>query len=98
MTDHNEDIYLREMLDHAIEACQLVESRDRSLLDTDRVMSLAVVRLLEIVGEAASRVSSDRRQQLPDIPWSQIVGMRNILIHAYHSVDQIGRASCRERV
>jgi uncharacterized protein with HEPN domain len=46
-----------------------------------------VVRLLEIIGEAASRVPIDGRSRYPDIPWPQIIGMRNRLIHGYNSVD-----------
>ncbi len=78
---------LRHMLDHAREAVALVASKRRSDLDGDRVLSLALVRLLEIVGEAASRVSPDERQRHPEIPWSQIVSLRNRLIHGYDSVD-----------
>ena len=50
-------------------------------------MNLALVRLLEVVGEAASRVPVDERSQYPQIPWSQIVALRNRLIHGYDSVD-----------
>jgi uncharacterized protein with HEPN domain len=56
-------------------------------LDTDRQLNLALVRLLEIVGEAAGRVPSDERVLHPDIPWPEIVGLRNRLIHGYDSVD-----------
>ncbi len=75
------------MLEHAREAMQLVAGRDRSDLDTDRVLSLALVRLLEIVGEAAARVSSEARARHPAIPWSEIVSLRNRLIHGYDAVD-----------
>jgi|SRR5579859_4257171 len=50
-------------------------------------LNLALVRLLEVVGEAASRTPTDERTQYPDIPWTQIVGLRNRLIHGYDSVD-----------
>jgi uncharacterized protein with HEPN domain len=49
--------------------------------------NLALVRLLEIVGEAASRMTPDDRTLYPDIPWPQIVGLRNSLIHGYDDVD-----------
>jgi len=75
------------MLEHAREAMQLVAGRNRSDLDTDRVLSLALVRLLEIVGEAATRVSSEARARHPAIPWSEIVSLRNRLIHGYDAVD-----------
>jgi uncharacterized protein with HEPN domain len=50
-------------------------------------LSLALVRLLEIVGEAANRVSSGTRSQLTAIPWLQIISLRNRLVHGYQSVD-----------
>ena len=59
----------------------------RADLDSDRLLNLALVRLLEIVGEAASRVPSDMRDLHTDIPWLQIVSLRNRLIHGYDSVD-----------
>jgi uncharacterized protein with HEPN domain len=47
----------------------------------------AVVRRLEIIGEAANRLTDDFRSQYPEIPWSEIVGLRNVLIHEYDSID-----------
>ena len=61
--------------------------RSRGDLDTDRVLALAVVRLLEIIGEAATRVPTEERARRPDIPWAAIVGLRNRLIHGYDDVD-----------
>jgi uncharacterized protein with HEPN domain len=59
----------------------------RNDLDTDRVLELALVRLLEIVGEAAARVPTDQRAAITQIPWTEIIGLRNRLIHGYDSVD-----------
>jgi len=50
-------------------------------------IELAVTRLLEILGEAANRVSEEKQQQHSDIPWREIIGLRNRLIHGYDSVD-----------
>ena len=80
-------IALRQMRDHAREAMNLVAGKGRADLDASRILSLAIVRLLEIVGEAAARVPADVRQAHPKIPWSQIIGMRNRLIHGYDQVD-----------
>jgi len=80
-------IRLRHMLDSAREATGLIKDKSRQDLDADRVLSLALVRLLEIVGEAASRVTTPTRLQYPDIPWAQIVSLRNRLIHGYDAVD-----------
>jgi uncharacterized protein with HEPN domain len=75
------------MLDHAREA--MILSKDKSVreLVEDRVTSLAIVRLMEIVGEAASRVAHEERLKHPEIPWSQIVSLRNRLIHGYDAID-----------
>ena len=78
---------LLHMLDHAVEARELVRNRTRGDLDFDRMRTLALVRLLEIVGEAASRVSPSLREAQPAVPWVQIVGLRNRLVHGYDSVD-----------
>jgi uncharacterized protein with HEPN domain len=75
------------MLDHAREAVAMVRGRKRTDLDSDRQFNLALVRLLEIVGEAANRVPEDQRARIPDVPWPQIVGLRNRLIHGYDEVD-----------
>ena len=75
------------MLDHAREAAALVRDKTRSDLDSDRVLSLALVRLLEIVGEAAARVSAETRTACPAIPWTEVRGLRNRLIHGYDAVD-----------
>jgi len=87
MSQHNDEVRMRHMLDYSREALGLSRDRSREDLDTDRVMELALVRLVEIIGEAASRVSEETRESNPEIPWSQIVSLRNRLIHGYDSVD-----------
>ena len=77
----------RHMLDHAREAVALMQDKSRSDLGSSRLHALALVRLIEIVGEAASRVSKTARARHPQIPWPQIIGMRNRLIHGYEIVD-----------
>ena len=87
MSRHDDRISLAQMLDHAREAVAMAAGRTRHELDTDRMLMLALTRLIEIVGEAARRVSKKARSEHPDIPWSQIVGMRDRLIHGYDVVD-----------
>lgn len=87
MTRHNDLVSIRQMRDHAAEAIQLAHSRTRQDLDRDRVFALALTRLLEILGEAADRVSIITRNKSPGIAWSSIVGLRNRLIHGYDQVD-----------
>lgn len=75
------------MLEHAKEILDLTRGKTRSELEADRVLGLALTRLLEIVGEAAGRVPVSERSRYPEIPWPEIVGLRNRLIHGYDSVD-----------
>ncbi|MBM3279882.1 MAG: DUF86 domain-containing protein [Candidatus Handelsmanbacteria bacterium] len=75
------------MLDRAAEAVEMVKGQCRQDLDADRQLNLSLVRLLEIVGEAAARVSEATQRQCPDIPWPAVVGLRNRLIHGCDSVD-----------
>lgn len=80
-------VRLRHMQDSAKEAVELIQGKSRSDLDTNRVLSLALVRLLEILGEAANRVTTATRQENPNIPWSQIVSLRHRLIHGYDTIN-----------
>ncbi len=75
------------MLDHALEVVEMARGRSRSDLDTDRQLNLSLVRLLEIVGEATARISQEFRGNHPGIPWKDIIGLRNRLIHGYDAVD-----------
>ena len=81
MQGHDE-IRPRHMLDAAREAVSFMHGRTRDDLDLDRQLVLALVKSIEIVGEAASRITESSRQELPQIPWDQIIGMRNRLVHA----------------
>jgi uncharacterized protein with HEPN domain len=73
------------MLDAAREAIGYTEGRSRGDLATDTMLARALVKCLEIVGEAASRISMETRAE--NIPWAQINGMRNRLIHAYFDIN-----------
>lgn len=87
MSRHDDRVSLAQMLDHAREAVEMAAGRTRGDLDSDRMLMLALTRLVEIVGEAARRVSDKTRSNHPEIPWSQIVGMRDRLTHGYDVVD-----------
>lgn len=80
-------IRLRHMLDAAHHAQAFVHGRSRIDLDTDRQLTFALTRAIEIIGEAAAQVSTGCRGAYPGIPWTAIVGMRNRLIHAYFDMD-----------
>ena len=87
MTRHDDKVRLQNMLEHAREAVSFVGGKNQRDLDNDRVLELALVRLVEVVGEAAAKTSPECKQDYPFIPWAEIIGMRNRLIHGYNSVD-----------
>ena len=80
-------VSLSQMRDHAHEAISFADGKQREDLDVDRLLTLALIRLVEIVGEAASRVGVEDRERYPQIPWYQVVGIRNRLIHGYDAID-----------
>lgn len=80
-------VRIRHMLDAAEDALSFVKNKRRANLDIDRKLVLALVKAIEIVGEAAVKVSADGRREHPGIPWDKIVSMRNRLIHAYFDID-----------
>lgn len=75
------------MLEAAEAALGFVAGRQRSALDNDRMLSFALVRAIEIIGEAASKVGAETRLEMPTVPWPAMVAMRNRLIHAYFDLD-----------
>jgi uncharacterized protein with HEPN domain len=79
---------LYDMLDAARKAQSFVAGKDRTSLDEDEMLTLALTRLLEIIGEAARNVSEDARSGIPILPWTAIVGMRYRIAHDYLHVDQ----------
>lgn len=79
MSRHDDRISLRQMLDYARRACDMARGRQRSDLDTDEMLQLALTRLVEITGEAASRVSKSTQQNHTDVPWTDIINMRHRL-------------------
>jgi len=78
---------LRHMLDNAREAVEMAQGNSRADLNTDRKLNLSLVRLLEVVGEAAGRVQKLDQDRHPEIPWTEIISLRNRLIHGYDQVD-----------
>jgi uncharacterized protein with HEPN domain len=80
-------VRLQHLLRAANDALRLVAGRTRPDLDTDVMLLLALVKCLEIIGEAAANVSPATRAQISGVPWGQIVRMRNILIHEYFAID-----------
>ena len=87
MTRHDDRTRLRHMLAHAEEATEMAHGHVRADLDSDRKLNLSLVHLMEIVGEAAGRVSAGTRARLGAIPWPDVIGLRNRLVHGYDKVD-----------
>lgn len=82
-----DEIRLKHMLDAAREAVHFAERRSRQDLDRDRLLALGLMKCLEIIGEAASKISDGSRETLPAMPWKSILGMRDRLVHAYFEID-----------
>ncbi|MDP3513596.1 MAG: DUF86 domain-containing protein [Sulfuritalea sp.] len=80
-------VRLLHMIEAADEAVSFIAGCTPIGLENDRKTLFAVIRCIEIIGEAAARVSDATRNSAPDVPWSAIVGMRNRLVHAYFDVD-----------
>lgn len=75
------------MLDASKAALKHLSRKKRKDLDVNRTVLSAVVRELEIIGEAANSIPASFRKKYPEIPWKQMIAMRNRLIHAYFDVD-----------
>jgi uncharacterized protein with HEPN domain len=82
-----ETVRLQYMVDAANQALTFVAKKSRSELEGDQVLALALVKLIEIFGEAAGKVTRELKSQSPEIPWSDIIAMRNRLIHGYFAVN-----------
>ena len=83
----HDGIRLQHMLDAGKDALQFAFGRERTDLEKDRMLALALIKALEIIGEAASKISDNLKAEHPEIPWLEITGMRNRMIHAYYDVN-----------
>ncbi|MGQ0633944.1 MAG: HepT-like ribonuclease domain-containing protein [Planctomycetaceae bacterium] len=79
--------YVGHMVDCARRTQQFLAGKSRAEYDADEMLRLAVIHLLQTIGEAARMVSTDFRLQQPTVPWAQIVGLRNRIVHDYLNVD-----------
>ncbi len=80
--------YLEDMLCSAREALEFTEGMDFAMFCHDRKTFNAVLRSLEVLGEAAKKIPKPVRAKYPDLPWQEMAGMRDKLIHEYHGVDE----------
>ena len=88
MLPKDDKIRLQHMLDAARKARRLTAGHQRAELnDEDSPLADALVHLISVIGEAAGKVSSRTCSELGEIPWPDVVGMRNRLIHAYFDIN-----------
>jgi uncharacterized protein with HEPN domain len=88
MSQRDDRVYVGHMIDTANKAIGFVEGLNREDFDNNELLQLSLTHLLQVVGEAARRVSSDFRAAHPTIPWKAIVGMRSKVVHDYLDVDE----------
>jgi len=84
----DDSVYVGHMLDTARKARSLLGSKDRKAYDADETLRLALAHLVQVIGEAARRVSPQLREKHPHIPWSEIMGMRHKIVHDYMDVEE----------
>ena len=88
MPPQNRDVIrMRHMVDAATKSVSFIAGKTRKDLDSDEKLALALVRLVEIIGEAASKVTTETQNRHHAIEWRDIIGTRNRLIHAYEAVN-----------
>ena len=82
-----DELYLSDIVEAADSIKAFLSGRDRDSFLQDDLLHSAVLHKLTVIGEAAARVSADFRERHPEIEWPDIVGFRNIAVHAYFAVD-----------
>jgi len=88
MRQRDDTVLLRDMLDYARRSSDAVVGKTRADLDNDDVLAAALERFVEVIGEAAGRLTNETRDASPQVPWKEIVALRNRLVHGYFAVDR----------
>jgi uncharacterized protein with HEPN domain len=86
MNDNDKD-RIQHILDAAYEITLFVKGKSKDDIRQDRILTLALVKEIEIIGEAASKLSDEVRDQIPDVEWQKVISMRNRLVHVYFEID-----------
>jgi uncharacterized protein with HEPN domain len=84
----NDWVYIAHMLEMSQKAIQLTNGKSRFDYDQEEVLRLALTRIIQVIGEAAQRVSNEIQKEYSEIPWHEIVGMRHRIVHDYLNVDE----------
>ena len=82
-----DDLYLDDIIEAAGHIGQFLQGVDSDAFLVSELIRSAVLQKLMVIGEAAARVSAELKSAHPEVPWRSIVGVRNIAVHAYFSVD-----------
>jgi uncharacterized protein with HEPN domain len=88
MSQRDDRVYVGHMVDIANKAIGFVQGVTRENFDNDELLRISLTHLLQVIGEAARRVSPDFRAAYPQIDWKAIVGMRSKVVHDYLNVDE----------
>jgi len=82
-----ERLYLQDIVDAAEAVTRFVEERSEEQFLNDEILMSAVLHKLTVIGEAASRMPKELRETHPEVPWGEIIGFRNFLVHAYFAIE-----------
>ncbi len=83
----NDLIPIKHMYDSAMEAFEMARGKSLDEIKNERMLNLSLVRLIEVMGGAANRVTEETQSKYSEIPWKKIIRMRNQLIHGYDIID-----------
>ena len=87
MTRRDPMVYVFHMMDYSRETVDIAQDYSRADLDTNRILRFALIKVVETIGEAASRVPDDFRSRYPEVPWQDTRSLRNRLVHEYDRIN-----------
>ncbi len=87
MTQHDDHIRVRHMLEYAYKAIKFNVDRSRDDLDANEMLALSTIHCIEVIGEAANTISDNLKDRYPEMPWSLASGTRNRLVHGYDNIN-----------
>jgi uncharacterized protein with HEPN domain len=88
MAEQDDLVYVGHMLDMTRRASKALRKKSRRDYDADDILRLGLTHIVQVIGEAARKVSPEFQQSHPEIPWRQIIGMRHRIVHDYMHVDE----------